>query len=107
MLDAAYAYLNWWMNGWAGAALARQGYYFVLPERARRPSQPRRMGLLVRGTRRAGRPCPTPSAGPAYSRARSAKAARYHERMSGARVWNAFMDEHTYLVRRWNEFLAA
>ena len=29
------------------------------------------------------------------------------ERMSMVRVWNTFMDEHTYLVRRWNEFLAA
>jgi putative spermidine/putrescine transport system substrate-binding protein len=25
--------------------------------------------------------------------------------MSRVRVWNTFMDEHTYLVRRWREFL--
>jgi len=29
----------------------------------------------------------------------------YFERMSRVRVWNTFMDEHTYVVRRWREFL--
>jgi putative spermidine/putrescine transport system substrate-binding protein len=31
----------------------------------------------------------------------------YQERMSRIAVWNSVMDEHNYLVRRWNEFLAA
>ena len=26
-LDQAYEYLNWWLDGWAGAFVARQGYY--------------------------------------------------------------------------------
>jgi hypothetical protein len=31
----------------------------------------------------------------------------HRERMSRARVWNSFMDEHAHLVRRWRDFLAA
>ncbi len=25
-LDVAYAYVNWWLSGWPGAVMARQGY---------------------------------------------------------------------------------
>jgi len=31
----------------------------------------------------------------------------YESRMSHVRVWNSFMDEQNYLVRRWQEFLNA
>jgi putative spermidine/putrescine transport system substrate-binding protein len=27
--------------------------------------------------------------------------------LSRIAVWNSFMDEHNYLVRRWNEFLVS
>jgi len=33
--DAAYDYMNWWLSGWAGAFIARQGYYISNPERSR------------------------------------------------------------------------
>lgn len=105
-LDAAYAYLNWWMNGWAGAVLARQGYYFVLPERARR-----HLGAAEWAYWYEGRPTPEALPDPfgriCVQPGESREGGSHRERMSGARVWNAFMDEHTYLVRRWNEFLAA
>lgn len=29
----------------------------------------------------------------------------YNDRMSKVIVWNNVMDEHNYLIRRWNEFL--
>ena len=31
----------------------------------------------------------------------------YWDRVSHIRVWNSTMDEHNYLVRRWQEFLQA
>jgi len=31
----------------------------------------------------------------------------YEQRMSRIAVWNSVMDQHNYLVRRWNEFLLA
>ena len=31
----------------------------------------------------------------------------YEQRMGGVACWNAVMDENTYMVRKWNEFVAA
>ena len=36
-----------------------------------------------------------------------ATAARYEQRMGGIACWNALMDENTYMVQKWNEFVAA
>ena len=35
MLDVAYDYLNWWLSGWPGAVVARQGYYMSVPGRVK------------------------------------------------------------------------
>ena len=105
-LEAAYAYLNWWMSGWGGAMLARQGYYFVLPEIARR-----HLGAAEWDYWYAGRPAPETLVNqfgqPAVAPGEIREGGSHSERMSRVRVWNTFMDEHNYLVRRWNEFLAA
>ena len=34
-LEAAYAYINWWLSGWPGSYHARQGFYGPTPELAR------------------------------------------------------------------------
>ena len=34
-LDMAYEYMNWWLSGFAGAVMARQGYYMSAPERTK------------------------------------------------------------------------
>ena len=31
----------------------------------------------------------------------------YWERMGAVACWNAVMDENKYMVRKWNEFIAA
>jgi spermidine/putrescine-binding protein len=31
-LDAAYEYINWYLDGWVGGFLMRQGYYSAVPE---------------------------------------------------------------------------
>jgi len=33
--DAAYEYMNWWLSGWAGAFIAKQGYYISNPNRSK------------------------------------------------------------------------
>ena len=30
--DAAYEYINWYLDGWVGGFLMRQGYYSAVPE---------------------------------------------------------------------------
>src|ERR1700683_3406970 len=36
MLDAAYEFINWYLSGWAGAFLNRQGYYTAVFDTARK-----------------------------------------------------------------------
>ncbi|HWJ72297.1 MAG TPA: signal peptide prediction [Kaistia sp.] len=105
-LDAAYAYLNWWMNGKGGAVTTRQGYYFAQPELVRPHLSAAEWDYWY-----AGKPAATalsdPLGQPAIAPGEIREGGSYFERMSRVRVWNAFMDEHTYLVRRWREFLEA
>ena len=48
---------------------------------------------------------------PALTRLEKAGAVRdggsYDERMGAVACWNAVMDENDYMVRKWNEFIAA
>lgn len=105
-LEAAYAYLNWWMNGKGGAITTRQGYYFVLPDLVRPHLSGPEWDYWY-----AGKPAETmltnPAGEPSIAPGDLREGGSYLERMARVRVWNAFMDEHTYLVRRWREFLEA
>ena len=46
-LDAAYEYINWYLSGWVGGFIAKQGYYVGVPETAKKLPDRGRMGLLV------------------------------------------------------------
>lgn len=81
-LDAAYAYLNWWVSGWPGAQMVKHGTYMTNPPSLR----------------------PHLSSN-AWAESFGAGGARYTERFGNVAVWNAFMDEHNYLTRKWAEFL--
>ncbi len=104
MLDAAYDYLNWWHGGWAGACLTRQGYYATFPELTRAHLSPEEWAYWYEGQPAEAvlaDPFGLPCAWPGDRR----DGGSHRERLSMVRVWNTFMDEHTYLTRRWNEFL--
>ena len=54
-LDGAYEFINWFLDGWAGAYLNRQGYYSAVLETAKAKMEAVRVGLLDgRQARRAG-----------------------------------------------------
>ena len=105
-LDMAYAYLNWWMNGWAGASAARQGYYTTFPTRVRAHLDPGEWDYWYEG-QPAAQPLCDPYGQIAVPAGHVREGGSHRDRMSRARVWNTFMDEHTHVVRRWREFLAA
>ena len=105
-LDMAYAYLNWWMNGWAGASAARQGYYTTFPTRVRAHLDPGEWDYWYEG-QPAPHALPDPYGQIAVPAGHLREGGSHRDRMSRARVWNTFMDEHTHVVRRWREFLAA
>ena len=105
-LDAAYAYLNWWAGGWPTACLSRQGYYAFLPDRARSYLTKEEWDYWYEGLPAAGL-LTDPFGEPAIPAGHIREGGSHAARMGRVRVWNTFMDEHTYLVRRWREFLEA
>jgi putative spermidine/putrescine transport system substrate-binding protein len=103
LLDVAYEYLNWWLSGPAGAVMARQGYYMSVPGRVREHLSDDEWGYWYEG-RPTTRDLPGPD-GQITVRAGEVRPGGTHwERASRIAVWNTTMDEHNYLVRRWNSF---
>ena len=105
-LDAAYDFINWFLSGWAGAYLNRQGYYSAVLETAKTHMEPYEWAYWMEG-----RPAEKDIKGPDGSVLEKAGASRdggsFETRMGGVACWNAVMDENTYMVRKWNEFIAA
>ena len=106
LLDLAYEYLNWWLSGWPGAVVARQGYYMSVPGRVQEHLTPAEWDYWYEG-----RPAATDLAGPDGNRTVPAGSVRsggsYWQRASMIAIWNTTMDEHNYLVRRWAHMVSA
>lgn len=104
--DAAYEYMNWWLSGWPGAFIARQGYYISTPERSREHLSEDEWAYWYDG-RETRVPLTNPQgqvAVPAGSRRRGGS---YEDRFSRVAVWNTVMPTYEYSLRRWGEFLLA
>jgi putative spermidine/putrescine transport system substrate-binding protein len=106
VLEAAYAYLNWWLSGKPGAILSRQGYYAATPQRARSFLEEKEWNFWYAGEAAAS-DLVDPFGGICVRSGDIRDGGSYESRMSHVRVWNSFMDEQNYLVRRWREFLNA
>jgi len=105
-LEAAYAFMNWWLSGWPGAFIARQGYYIANPERSRAFMSTAEWDYWY-----GGKP-----ATEALLNTEGAVAVRvgelrtggsYEQRFSHVAVWNSVMDTYDYSLLRWKEFLLA
>ena len=104
--DAAYAYMNWWLEGWAGAFIARQGYYISNPDRSRPLLTPDEWGYWYEGK-------PARIALKGTDGAISVQpgdirtGGSYINRFSHIAIWNTIMDNYDYSLDRWFEFLQA
>ena len=105
-LDAAYEYLNWWLDGWAGAFVARQGYYMSVPENVKKHLEPEEWDYWYMG-KPAAKELPDPFDTIIVEKGEVRDGGSYWDRMSAVACWNAVMDEDRYMVRKWNEFIAA
>lgn len=105
-LDAAYEFINWFLDGWAGAYLNRQGYYSAVLETAKAKMEPYEWAYWIEG-KPAAKDIKSPH-GDVLAKAGSVRdGGSYEQRMGGIACWNAVMDENEYMVRKWNEFVAA
>ncbi|WP_316358757.1 PotD/PotF family extracellular solute-binding protein [Devosia sp.] len=105
-LDAAYEYINWYTSGWVGGYLNRQGYYSAAMETAKEYMSEDEWGYWIEG-----KPAVGEIKAPDGTVMEKAGAVRdggsFEERMGKVACWNSVMDEDRYMVRRWNEFIAA
>ena len=104
--DAAYEYMNWWLSGWPGAFIARQGYYISNPQRSREFLLPSEWDYWYDGkpateslTGTDGKVCVT--------KGERRRGGSYQQRFSNVAVWNTVMDTYEYSLSRWHDFLLA
>ncbi len=105
-LDQAYEYIDWWLAGWPGAFVARQGYYMSVPENVKGHLEPEEWDFWYEG-KPAAKELPDPFGTPIVEQGEVRDGGSYWNRFSNIAVWNSLMDENDYLVKRWTEFLAA
>ena len=105
-LDAAYEYINWYTSGWVGGYLNRQGYYSANMVSAKKFMTEDEWGYWIEG-----KPAKGDIKAPDGTVMEKAGAVRdggsFEERMGKVACWNSVMDEDRYMVKRWNEFIAA
>ena len=104
--DAAYEYLNWYLSGWHGGFIAKQGYYSAVPETAKAFLTEDEWNYWYEG-----KPAQGDIMDPFGNLMEKAGAVRdggaFWERMGNIACWNTVMDENVYMVRKWNEFVSA
>ncbi|MGC4078463.1 MAG: extracellular solute-binding protein [Rubrivivax sp.] len=104
--DAAYEFINWFLDGWAGAYLNRQGYYSAVLETAKAKMEAYEWAYWMEG-KPAAKDIKSPT-GDLLAKAGSVRdGGSYEARMGGIACWNSIMDENQYMVQKWNEFVAA
>ena len=105
-LDAAYEYINWYLSGWVGGLLMRQGYYSAAPETSKLHMSDDEWGFWYEG-----KAAKNDIIDPFGNKMEPAGAIRdggsFLKRMGNVKCWNSVMDENRYMVRKWNEFIAA
>jgi putative spermidine/putrescine transport system substrate-binding protein len=105
-LERAYRFVNWWLSGWAGAHLTRHGIYATAPNSVARYLTDDEWRYWYLGL-------PANSAiadnwGRTVAEPGEARTGGSHvQRMKQVAVWNTFMNEYNYLIRRWRDFMIA
>lgn len=104
--DVAYEYMNWWLSGWAGAFIARQGYYISNPQRSEKFLSAAEYDYWY-----AGKPAREALKGTdgkiSVKVGESRRGGSYEKRFENVAVWNTVMPTYEYSLQKWYEFLSA
>jgi putative spermidine/putrescine transport system substrate-binding protein len=103
-LDMAYEYLNWWLSGYAGAVMARQGYYISNPQKAREWLAQEEWNYWYEGAA-AARDLAGPDGEVAVRAGARRAGGTYLDRGRRIVIWNTVMDEYNYAARAWERFV--
>ena len=106
MQDVAYEYMNWWLSGWPGAFIAKQGYYISNPQRSRSFLSDAEYDYWY-----AGKPAAEALTGTdglvSVAKGHSRRGGSYEKRFENVAVWNTVMPTYEYSLQKWYEFLSA
>jgi putative spermidine/putrescine transport system substrate-binding protein len=105
-LDAAYEYINWYLSGWVGGLLMRQGYYSAAPETSKLHMSADEWGFWFEG-KAAQNDIMDPFGNKLEPKGAKRDGGSFEERMGRVECWNSVMEENRYMVRKWNEFISA
>ena len=104
--DAAYDYMNWWLSGWPGAFIARQGYYISNPKRSREHLSQAEWDYWYDG-----KPAIEDLKGTdgkiSVKRGDVRTGGSYTRRFSNVGVWNTVMPTYDYSLQKWYEFISS
>ena len=102
--EAAYAFMNWWLSGWPGAFIARQGYYISNPQRSRAFMSQAEWDYWYDG-----KPATTALKGTdgniSVREGDIRNGGSYTKRFEHVAIWNTVMDTYEYSLMKWNEFV--
>lgn len=104
--DAAYEYMNWWLSGWPGAFIARQGYYISNPQRSKPLLSNAEWDYWYLG-KPASEDLVNTNEDTVAQRGQIRDGGSYEKRFSNVAVWNSVMPTYEYSLSRWNEFLSS
>lgn len=105
-LDVVYEFINWYLSGWTGAFLNRQGYYTAVLGTAKAQMEQWEWDFWMEG-KPAAKDVISPTGDPIEPAGTIRDGGSFWDRMGSVTVWNTVMDEDRYMVRKWNEFIAA
>ncbi len=104
--EAAYAFMNWWLSGWPGAFIARQGYYISNPQRSRDFMTPAEWDFWYEG-KPAAEPLKGTDGKVSVASGEVRTGGSYTRRFENLAVWNTVLDEYEYSLNKWREFVLA
>lgn len=104
--DACYDYMNWWLSGWPGAFIARQGYYISNPQRSAQHLSTAEWDYWYRG-----KPAAEPLRGTdgkiSVQSGEARSGGSYTQRFSNVAVWNTVMPTYEFSLQKWYEFISS
>jgi len=103
--DAAYDYMNWWLSGWPGAFIARQGYYISNPERSKPLLSSSEWDYWYDG-KATGIDLRNTNGDITIKAGEERNGGSYLKRFSNIAVWNSVMPTYDYSLQKWHELIS-
>ncbi|QPG06188.1 extracellular solute-binding protein [Salinimonas marina] len=104
--DAAYEYMNWWLSGWPGAYIARQGYYISNPQRSATYLTEAEWNYWYNGMP-AAEPLKGTDGKISVKQGEQRTGGSYESRFNNVAVWNTVMPTYEYSLQKWYEFITS